>query len=76
MKVATIPGDFHRKLVGHHGRNIRAISSKYQVEIKVPRGPQEGEITITGGSQNVQGCAQHIRSLAEQFVSSHAIPTM
>ena len=72
--VDTIPGEFHRKLIGHQGRNIRSISDKFRVDIKVPKSNTDGPITITGRSQGVKKCAEHIQSLAEQHVSNPFTP--
>lgn len=60
----------HSRLIGRRGRNIRQVMDQYKVEIHFPtEGCDPDIVTIIGGEEKVQECADYLLNLVEEYVS-------
>lgn len=60
----------HSRLIGRRGRNIRQVMDDYKVEIHFPtEGCDPDIVTIIGGEEKVQECADYLLNLVEEYVS-------
>jgi len=73
----VVDNNFHARLIGQRGRNIRKVMEKYKVVIAFPSTKENEEeepkpnaeniITITGAEANCLECQDHILNQVEEF---------
>jgi len=65
-----VPPEQHRLLIGRGGETRRAIESKFNVSIEIPRqgtpGPARSMIKVTGSSDGVQQAQEYIYKLLKE----------
>lgn len=62
-----VPQIFHRKLIGQKGENIKELSEKYEVRIKVQQ--NDDNVTITGYKDKVHECVDYLNNFVSDLVS-------
>jgi len=64
----VVDNNYHARLIGQRGRNIRKVMEKYKVVISFPSaGDAADVITITGAEANCAECQDHILNQVEEF---------
>jgi len=65
--TVEVEQDFHARLIGQRGRNIRKVMEKFKVSIAFPSGGADDTITITGGEDNCREAEDYLLNQVEEF---------
>ncbi|XP_055915832.1 vigilin isoform X1 [Eupeodes corollae] len=71
-EVVEIDQRVHSHIIGHRGRNIRAIIEDYKVDVRFPTATDANKdaVTIIGKEEDVENAKEHILSVAEEYISN------
>lgn len=71
-EVVEIDQRVHSHIIGHRGRNIRAIIEDYKVDVRFPTATDTNKdaVTIIGKEEDVENAKEHILSVAEEYISN------
>ncbi|XP_037085913.1 vigilin-like [Pollicipes pollicipes] len=64
----------HARIIGGRGKNIRAIMTEFQVDVRFPRAEdaEDDLVVITGAEEAVFECVERLRNLEEEYMQDVA----
>lgn len=64
----AVPYDFHRRIIGQQGKDVRAMMKQFDVNISIPP-PEEhsDKVKVTGPPNNVKNAIEALQKKCEQL---------